>query len=56
VPLAVGAWVSANAFGVLAFRPELKDHRVYKTGVAVSFASATWGFNGLAAVACGSAG
>jgi hypothetical protein len=51
VPLAVGAWVSANAFGVLAFRPELKDHRVYKTGVAVSFASATWGFTGLAAVA-----
>jgi hypothetical protein len=37
VPLAVGAWVNANAFGVLAF-PELKDHRVYKTGVAVSFA------------------
>jgi hypothetical protein len=51
VPLAVGAWVNANAFGVLAFRPELKDHRVYKTGVAVSFASATWGFTGLAAVA-----
>jgi hypothetical protein len=51
VPLAMGAWVNANAFGVLAFRPELKDHRVYKTGLAVSFASATWGFTGLAAVA-----
>ena len=31
-PLAVGAWVDANAFGALAFRPELKDHPVYKTG------------------------
>lgn len=27
VPLAVGAWVNANAFGVLAFRPELKSIR-----------------------------
>jgi hypothetical protein len=51
VPLAVGAWVNANAFGVLAFRPELKDHPVYKTGVVASFVSATWGFTGLAAVA-----
>ncbi len=31
VPLAVGAWVNANAFGVLAFRPELIDHPAYKT-------------------------
>jgi hypothetical protein len=51
VPLAVGAWVNANAFGVLAFRPELKDHPVYKTGVVASFVSASWGFTGLAAVA-----
>jgi hypothetical protein len=51
VPLAVGAWVNANAFGVLAFRPELKDHPVYKAGVAGSFISASWGFVGLAAVA-----
>lgn len=51
VPLALGAWVNANAFGVLAFRPELKEHPVYKTGVAASFISTSWGFTGLAAVA-----
>jgi hypothetical protein len=51
VPLAVGAWVNANAFGVLAFRPELVDHPAYKTVVGASFASASWGFTGLAAVA-----
>jgi hypothetical protein len=51
VPLAVGAWVNANAFGVLAFRPELKEHPVYKAGVAGSFMSASWGFVGLAVVA-----
>jgi hypothetical protein len=49
--LAAGAWVNANAFGVLAFRPDLVDHRVYKMTVGASFVSATWGFTGLAAVA-----
>jgi hypothetical protein len=51
VPLAVGAWTNANAFGVLAFRPELKEHPMYKAGVAASFLSTSWGFTGLAAVA-----
>ena len=51
VPLAAGAWVNANAFGVLAFRPELKEHPHYKAGVAASFVSTSWGFTGLAAVA-----
>jgi hypothetical protein len=51
VPLAVGAWTNANAFGVLAFRPELIDHRLYKAGVGASFVSTSWGFTGLAAVA-----
>lgn len=51
IPLATGAWVNANAFGVLAFRPELKEHPVYKTGVLASFVSTSWGFTGLAAVA-----
>ena len=51
VPLAVGAWTNANAFGVLAFRPELKDHPLYKAGVIASFISTSWGFTGLAAVA-----
>ena len=51
VPLDVGAWVNANAFGVLAFRPDLKDHPVYWASVAGSFVAASWGFTGLAAVA-----
>lgn len=51
VPLAVGAWTNANAFGVLAVRPELKDHPVYKAGVIASFISTSWGFTGLAATA-----
>jgi hypothetical protein len=51
VPLAVGAWTNANAFGVLAVRPELKDNPVYKAGVIGSFISTSWGFTGLAAVA-----
>ena len=51
VSFAAGAWVIANALGVLAFRPDLVDHRVYKAGVGASFVSATWGFTGFAAVA-----
>ncbi len=51
VPLAVGAWANANAFGVLAFRPDLKEHPLYKAGVGASFAATSWGFTGLAAVA-----
>jgi hypothetical protein len=51
VPLAVGAWVNANGFGLLAFRPELKDHPVYKAGAVGSFISTSWGFVGLAGVA-----
>jgi hypothetical protein len=51
VPLAVGAWTNANAFGILAFRPELKDHALYRAGVVASFISTSWGFTGLAAVA-----
>jgi hypothetical protein len=51
VPLAVGAWTNANAFGILAFRPQLREHPIYKAGVIASFASTSWGFTGLAAVA-----
>ena len=51
VPLAVGAWTNANAFGVLAFRPDLQHHPVYKAGVGASFVATSWGFTGLAAVA-----
>jgi hypothetical protein len=51
LPLAVGAWTNANAFGLLTFRPDLKDHPLYKAGVIASFVSTSWGFTGLAAVA-----
>ena len=51
VPLAVGAWVNADAFGVLAFRPDLKDHPVYRASLTTPFVAASWGFTGLAAVA-----
>ena len=51
IPLAVGAWTNANAFGVLAFKPELKDHPAYKTAVVGSFVATSWGFAGLAGVA-----
>jgi hypothetical protein len=51
IPLAIGAWTNANAFGVLAFRPELKDHPAYRAAVAASFITTSWGFTGLAAVA-----
>jgi hypothetical protein len=51
VPLAVGAWTNANAFGVLAFRPEVAEHPLYKAGVVASFISTSWGFTGLAGVA-----
>ena len=50
-PLAAGAWTNAHAFGVLAFRPEWKDSRVYQAAVAGSFAAVTWGHVGLAVVA-----
>ena len=48
VPLAVGAWVNANGFGVLAFRPDLKENPVFKTAVISGFVSTSWGFTGLA--------
>jgi hypothetical protein len=44
----VGAWTNANAFGVLVFRPEWKDHPAYRTAVVGSFAATSWGFCGLA--------
>ncbi len=50
-PLAVGAWTNANSFGVLVFRPEVKDHPVYRAGVVASFVTTTVGFVGLAAQA-----
>ena len=52
VPLTLGAWTNANAFGVLAFRPDAQGHPAYRGAVAGSFALTTWGFTALAAHAC----
>lgn len=51
VPPAVAGWINANAFCVLAFRPDLKDHPVYRASAATLFVAASWGFTALAAVA-----
>ena len=48
LPLVLGAWTNANAFGILAFRPGAQHHPVYRTAVAGSFAATSWGFIGLA--------
>jgi hypothetical protein len=40
-----------HAFGVLAFRPDLNDHLVYRASVATLFVVASSGLTGLAAVA-----
>ncbi len=50
-PLTIGAWTNANAFGVLAIRPDLKDHPIYKTAVVGSFATVTWACSALAILA-----
>jgi len=50
-PLMVAGWTNANAFAPLIARPELKDHPAYKAAAVASFATASWGFTGLAAVA-----
>jgi hypothetical protein len=49
-PLALGAWTNASAFGVLALRPELKEHPLYKASAIASFATVSWGTCGLAAL------
>ena len=50
VPLGIGAWTNANAFGVLVVRPELKEHPLYRAAVATSFVSVSWGCSALAAL------
>jgi hypothetical protein len=47
-PLTVGMWTNANAFGVLAVRPDLKDHVAYKAAVVTSFTSVSFGCVSLA--------
>jgi hypothetical protein len=50
VPLMLGAWTNANAFAPLVVRPDVRDHPVYRAGVAASFATTSWGFVGMATV------
>ncbi len=47
VPLTVGAWTNANAFGVLVVRPDLHDHPVYRAAAVGSFVLTSTGFVGL---------
>jgi hypothetical protein len=49
-PLGVGAWTNANAFGLLAFRPDAKDHPVYRAAVSGSFAAVTLGWISVARI------
>lgn len=51
VPLSIGAWTNANAFGVLVVKPGAKDHPLYRAAVSASFAAVSWGFCGLAVTA-----
>lgn len=50
IPLGVGAWTNANAFGVLVVRPEWKGHAAYRAGVVGSFATVSFGCVGLAGI------
>ncbi|MCA2245057.1 carbon-nitrogen hydrolase family protein [Mycobacterium sp. WUMAC-067] len=50
-PLAAGCWTNANAFGLLAFRPEAAETPAYRIAVAASFTTVSWGFVSLAALA-----
>ncbi|APT10421.1 hypothetical protein LFT51_16410 [Mycobacterium intracellulare subsp. chimaera] len=50
-PLAAGCWTNANAFGLLAFRPEAAETPAYRTAAAASFTTVSWGFVSLAALA-----
>jgi hypothetical protein len=47
-PLAVGAWTNANAFGLLAFKPNADRHPAYQATVGASFATVSWGCVSLA--------
>jgi hypothetical protein len=47
-PLGVGAWTNANAFGLLAFRPEAESHAGYRAAVGASFTAMSWGCASLA--------
>ncbi len=51
LPLGVGAWTNALAFGVLTVRPDLQGHPVYRGAVTGSFVLTSTGFVGTAAEA-----
>jgi hypothetical protein len=51
LPLAIGCWTNANAFGLLVFRPSARDHPAYRAAVGASFVTTSWGFGSLAALA-----
>ncbi len=50
-PLAIGAWTNANAFGVLAFRPDAQQQPAYRAVVGASFATVSGSYLALAMIA-----
>lgn len=50
IPLGLGAWTNANAFGALVVKPEWKTARGYQAASVGSFILTTVGFVGLAVV------
>jgi hypothetical protein len=51
LPLAIGCWTNASAFGLLAFKPEAAEHPAYRAAVGGSFATVSFGFTSLAGLA-----
>lgn len=51
LPLAVGAWTNANAFGLLAFNPGAREHPAYRAAVGASFVTVSGSFISLAVLA-----
>ena len=51
VPMGIGAWTNANAFGVLVIKPDAKDHPLYRAAVGASFAAVTYGWVGATGLA-----
>lgn len=48
VPVGVGSWTNAMAFGVLMVKPELVENPVYRVAITGSFAVTSGGFVGAA--------
>jgi hypothetical protein len=52
VPLGVGAWANAMAFGVLAVRPGLDQTAGWRAAIGSAFVTTSFGFTSAAVEAC----